>query len=269
MKRLFAFSTFILIFSSIAFGQSSAETRTICKESPVPEGYSIVGETQVKECAKSAWIVQRRRTPKLTNDGAVGSLNRATVAGMGSPVNAMESPIEKLFGPSTTTSSEGSIESVKPGKPVTTAQWKKVFPAKDEFSVMLPSTPEHYDGTKVGAPLDLYMSTVGNDRYLLMSMKAPGVMDESQQKQALDGFSAGFMNSMKLRTNALDNTKLTFDRDINILGLLGKQFSVETPEGKGTFRVYVSKQRLYFLGAVGASNTDVYKFLDSFKLMPR
>jgi hypothetical protein len=266
MKRLFAFCAIILFSTSVVFGQSTSETKTICKDSPIPEGYSIVGETQVKECPKSAWIVQRRRTPKMTNDGVVGSLNKPTAAGMDSSMNALGSPIEKLFGsPAADTASEG----VKPAKPAATPQWKKIFPAKDEFSVMLPSPPEHYDGAKVGAPLDLYMSAVGNDRYLLMSMKAPDVMDESQQKQALDGFSAGFMNAMKRRENTLDNTKLTFDRDINIIGLLGKQFSVETPEGKGTFRVYVSKQRLYFLGAIGSSNSDVFKFLDSFRLVPR
>ncbi len=266
MKRLFAFSAFIFILSSVALAQSPPETKVICKDSPVPEGYVIVGETPSKDCSREAWLVQRRRTPKLTNDGVVGSLNRSSGSRVGSEVSGMDSPLDKLFGATAAASTTDTAKSVKPA---TTAQWKKIFPPKDEFSVMVPSTPEYYDGAKVGAPLDLYMSAVGNDRYLLMSMKAPNVMDESQQRQALDGFSAGFMNSMKRRQDMADNTKLTFDRDLNIMGLVGKQFSVESPEGKGAFRVYVSKQRLYFLGVIGASTSDVYKFLDSFKLVSR
>ena len=89
MKRLFAFAVLFTALSAIAFAQTPSETKTICKDAPVPEGYVIIGETPAKECAKHAWIVQRRRTPRMTNDGVSGSLNRA-------PIPAMESPLDKL-----------------------------------------------------------------------------------------------------------------------------------------------------------------------------
>lgn len=255
MKRLFAFTALVFILAPVVSAQISSESKVVCKDSPVPEGYVIVGETQVKECTKQAWVVQKRRTPKMTNDGVVGNLNRTQIQGM-------ESPLEKLLSPG------ASSNDTKAAKPVPTSQWKKIFPAKDEFSVLLPTTPEHYDGEKVGAPLDIYMAAAGNDRYILMSMKAPSEMNDGQRQQALSGFSAGFMSSMQRhQNNPFDNTRLTFDKDINIMGLVGKQFSIESTEGKGAFRVYVSKQRLYFLGAVGSSKSDVYKFLDSFKLV--
>ncbi len=256
MKRLFAFSAVILGLSAVAFAQTPSDTKVICKDSPLPEGYIIVGDTQSKECSKQAWIV-KRRTPKMTNDGVVGSLNR-------SPIQSVESPLDKLL--SSNISPAGN--DLKPAKPGT-SQWKKIFPPKDEFSVMLPATPEHYDGAKQGAPVDIYMSAVGNERYMLMSMKAPNEMDDAQRQLALAGFSKGFMSSMERQQSAMDTARLTFDKDINMMGLVGKQFSIESAEGKGAFRVYVSKQRLYFLGAVGASNSDTYKFLDSFKLLAR
>jgi hypothetical protein len=261
MNRLFAFSAFIFVLSTVAYGQTTSETKVICKGVPLPPGFSIVGDTQSKECPNQAWIIQRRRTPKMTNDGVVGSLNRA-------PKQDIESPLDKLLGSNSGTVNNEAKNEVKSVKPAS-SQWKKILPAKDEFSVMLPTTPEHYDGAKQGAPVDFYMAGSGSERYMLMSMKAPNEMDDRQRQLALAGFSKGFTTSMDRRQDPMDGAKLTFDKDINIMGLVGKQFLIESPEGKGAFRVYVSKQRLYFLGAVGASNSDTYKFLDSFKLTAR
>jgi hypothetical protein len=66
MKKVF-FLGIVLFFSSVALGQSRTEERTICKGTPVPQGYSIVGETSSRDC-QSAWLVKRNKTPTLTNE---------------------------------------------------------------------------------------------------------------------------------------------------------------------------------------------------------
>ena len=85
MKCLFAFLSLIFIFSPLTLAQTPPETRIVCKDTAIPEGYFVVGETESKDCANQAWIVQKRRTPKMTNDGVLGNLNKVPTQGIESP----------------------------------------------------------------------------------------------------------------------------------------------------------------------------------------
>jgi hypothetical protein len=66
MKHLLII-VFALALSVSSSAQNSGTTKTICKNEPLPSGYTIVGEAESSDCPNKAWVI-RKRTPKLVLD---------------------------------------------------------------------------------------------------------------------------------------------------------------------------------------------------------
>jgi hypothetical protein len=138
--------------------------------------------------------------------------------------------------------------------PSTTQQnWERYTVDGEEFTVLLPELPSGlFLGT--GTPGYRYAAYGDGIVYIITSEVAFGPRNIHTE-----------INNQKVN---LPENALTFKRDVTRDKFTGKEFSVRWKNAEGAMAVYVTKEHVYVLRAVGAdeSHTAVRQFLDSFTL---
>jgi hypothetical protein len=66
MKNTIAIVALTLTVSALASSQTAKGTQTICKGEAIPQGYTIIGESESPNCPNNAWVIKQKGTPKLT-----------------------------------------------------------------------------------------------------------------------------------------------------------------------------------------------------------
>src|SRR5262249_457403 len=137
--------------------------------------------------------------------------------------------------------------------------FKEFTSEEGKFSILMPGDPERKTQRIRGLEMVMYGMNVKNGAYVVGYMDAPG------RPLSLDGAIQNVTNE--------HNGKISSTKDFTLEGYTGKEFEIESKEPKGYIsgRVIVVKDRLYTFQAAGTnaklSNSDVRKFLDSFKLL--
>ena len=143
------------------------------------------------------------------------------------------------------------------GKP----EWKEFSSAEGKFKVLFPGTPKSEKRAAGPMTLTAHGAEVRNGVYMVSygDLPAGSPFDYSKSIQGMAGPWGG---------NVLSET------DVTVEGAKGKGFEMEVTsprKGYATGRIVVINGRLYQIFALGsdmrASNADVQKFLDSFKLI--
>jgi hypothetical protein len=137
--------------------------------------------------------------------------------------------------------------------------FKEFTPPEGGFTVLMPGTPE-----KKTIPI-LDMTMIGYGVNVKNGAYAVGFMDMPAGRPfSLDGALQGIVNQHKGKV--LSQSKFTME------GSSGTEFEIESSDPKGyvSGRMIVVRGRFYEILAMGTkarlSNTDVRKYLDSFKL---
>jgi hypothetical protein len=66
MKKIISIVVITLAVSVLSSSQTTNGTQTVCKGGAIPEGYTIIGESESPNCPNKAWVIKQRGTPKLT-----------------------------------------------------------------------------------------------------------------------------------------------------------------------------------------------------------
>jgi hypothetical protein len=139
------------------------------------------------------------------------------------------------------------------------SSWKEFSSPEGKFTVSMPGTPKKQTQNQGGLTTNAFAVEVKNGAYLVSySDLPPGTPFD---------YSAGIRAmATKYQGKVLSETDFTLD------GNKGKAYEMEInqPKGFATGRIVVVNNRLYQTLAIGtnarASDPDVKKFLDSFKL---
>lgn len=161
---------------------------------------------------------------------------------------------------------EASIPQRKVKRPnrknTSTLSWVKVSPIGDVFSVALPSNPtrRRFEASNVNSARGwIYNLAEGGIIYSVLSLDyLPGWVDSDADPE----------ESLRQVINNGD-VNINFQREEKISKYSGRQYPFSTSDGdSGLMRVYLTKQRVYVLAALGTimDSTSIKRFLDSFKI---
>lgn len=140
-----------------------------------------------------------------------------------------------------------------PTSPPTHLNWERYTVDGEEFTVLLPELPS---GLFLGTARPGYRYAAYGDGivYIITSEVAFGSRNIHTE-----------INNQKVNLPA---SALTFKRDVTRGKFMGKEFSVRWKNAEGAMAVYVTKEHVYVLRAVGADEAHpaVRQFFDSFTL---
>ncbi len=245
MCRILTICALSLSLSFIANSQTITDTQTICKGSPIPADYSIVGETDSKNCANQAWIIRKKFNP--SKDG-----------------KAMEKkPAPKMAqGGESVNSNSVDKEGEKQWKSL--YQWQLFTPPTKDFSVLTPGKPFQKTSLENGSTYNFYFTLADRIVYFFASGVGTKPLRGNFIKEGDEAVKDIFEMLKELGVGG----DLFFDRKINTNGFVGKQFKNISSVVPCLFRYYAKGKRVYMIAVVGSDDKDVHvnKFLTSFKL---
>lgn len=147
--------------------------------------------------------------------------------------------------------------------------WEKLAPVGHSFTMLMPARATQTSrriprADNVAAPIVTYQSVVGRKRYVAaVFLKASPSVNPAFP--SLEKFINGLEHSFQ-GTDAANF--LTFDRDVTVKGISGKQYRLRLGDYPGIAWVLESDGAFYALMVIGADETDAdaIRFLSSFSL---
>lgn len=156
----------------------------------------------------------------------------------------------------------------------TQKEWQKFSPQGGNFSVLLPDLPKDvsqtFNSSIEQVQSHMYARETSEVEYLVGYVDFTSLPNDSKKSKSL-------LDMMRDNTLKKQGGWLTTDKDISIANYPGREMEIDTIEGSYYDRIFLVSQRLYLLTAYvpnsailaanGSQEGNVFKFLNSFKLM--
>ncbi len=146
--------------------------------------------------------------------------------------------------------------------------WQRVAPVGHSFTISMPTRAVEafrWIPTAQGSiPVRVYYSLDGGKRFVLAAF----FRTNPDSVPALSSYER-FLTTIEQSFKGGEIAKsLTFDRDVSLHGVTGKQYRVKLAEYPGVARFLATEEAFYALMVIGAeeSDSDVARFLSSFEL---
>ncbi len=158
----------------------------------------------------------------------------------------------------------------------TTLEWMVLARAGEGFSVSLPVKPEE-DTDRMTTDgkvykMRLYTSVDGATGliYMVAMQEFPPAVERLSSALRLEQFMDGFKEGLNKSLGGLSDAKLDLrrDRDLDLKGHLGLQYTLSLGQTRGLVRAFDGSPRMYVLLVMGAEEKDanVVRFFDSFEI---
>jgi hypothetical protein len=250
MNRLLVLCALILTLPLWLKSQTITDTQTICKGTPIPEGYSIIGETDSKRCANQAWIIRKKYNP------ATDSLS----------TEKKPAPKMRQGGESATS---GTLDKESQKQWQALYQWQTFASPNEGISVMVPGKPFKEVHTKNDMTHTTYTVIADRIYYIFGSAidgrtRSASTRDDAKARKEIDAEIRDLIEAMKEYGIP---SQLFFDRKVSANGFIGKQFKTIATSLPCVLRYYLKGKRAFFIFVVGSDDKDVNvnRFLTSFK----
>lgn len=158
------------------------------------------------------------------------------------------------------------------------SEWILVAPAGEGFSIRMPVKPEEQTDRVplMGNTYQMRLYTGVDEAsgliYMVAMQEFPSVAGVLEPSKRLERFMAGFKEGLAKSLDAVPGTKLELmpERDLDLKGHLGRQYTLSFAESRGLVRAFDASPRMYVLLVLGADerNSSVGRFFDSFEITP-
>jgi hypothetical protein len=250
MNRILALCALILALPFLVKGQTITDTQTICKGTPIPTGYSIIGETDSKNCPNQAWIVRKKFNP------AIDSLS----------TEKKPAPKMRQGGESATS---GTVDKESQKQWQSLYQWQTYTSPDEGMSVMVPGKPFKELHTKNTMTHTTYTLIADKVFYIFGSTvdsrtKSVTASEDAKTRKQIDAEIRDLVEVFKQYDAP---TELFFDRTVSVNGFVGKQYRTISTSLPCVLRYYLKGKRAFFVFVIGSDDRDanVSRFLNSFK----
>jgi hypothetical protein len=248
MSRILLVCAFVFSLPLFIKGQTITDTQTLCKGTPIPTGYTIVGETDSKSCPNQAWIIKKKYNP------AIDSLS----------TEKKPAPKMRQGGESATS---GTVDKESQKQWQSLYQWQTYTSPEEGMSVMVPGKSFRELHTKNTMTHTTYTLIADKVFYIFGSTidsRTRSASDDAKTRKEIDAEIRDLVEVFK-RYDA--PTELFFDRNVSVNGFVGKQYRTISTSIPCVLRYYVKGKRAFFIFVLGSDEKDanVSKFLNSFK----
>jgi hypothetical protein len=157
------------------------------------------------------------------------------------------------------------------------AEWVLVAPAGEGFSIRMPVKPEEQTDRvpMMGNTYQMRLYTGVDESnglvYMVGMQEFPTVAGVLEPTRRLERFMAGFKDGLAKSIGAAGvKLELTPERDLDLKGHLGRQYTLSVAESRGLVRAFDATSRMYVLFVMGADerNSSVGRFFNSFEITP-
>lgn len=158
------------------------------------------------------------------------------------------------------------------------SEWLVVAPAGEGFSVSLPVKPEEQTdripmmGNTYKMRLYTGVDEANGLLYMVIMQELPTLAGVLGPAASLEKFMAGFKEGLNKSLGNVAGSKLDLqpDRDLDLKGHVGRQYTLSFNETRGLVRAFEASPRMYVLLVMGAGekNSSVARFFDSFEIKP-
>ena len=160
----------------------------------------------------------------------------------------------------------------------TPGDWTLVAPTGEGFSVRMPGKPEAENSTYPinGEHYRSHMYTFADPAtrqfYLVVMQEFPKVVEALKPAERMEhfmtGFVSGFKESLAASMGGTPTVDMKLERELNLKGHGGREYSVAINQSKGLLRAYDGVSRMYMLLTLGGDekNAAVNRFLSSFEI---
>jgi hypothetical protein len=250
MSRVLLLCAFVLSLPLFVKGQTITDTQTLCKGTPIPTGYSIIGETDSKNCPNQAWIIRKKYNP------AIDSLS----------TEKKPAPKMRQGGESATS---GVVDKEIQKQWQSLYQWQAFAPPNEGMSVMVPGKPFRQLHTKNAMTHITYTLIAEKIFYIFGSTvdgrtKGVSASEDAKNRKEIDAEIRDLVEVLKEYDAP---TQLFFDRTVSTNGFVGKQYRTISTSLPCVLRYYLKGKRAFFIFVLGSDEKDVNvsRFLNSFK----
>jgi len=157
------------------------------------------------------------------------------------------------------------------------SEWILVAPAGEGFSIRMPVKPEEQTDRvpMMGNTYQMRLYTGVDEAsgllYMVVMQEFPSVAGVLEPSKRLERFMTGFKEGLaKSMGTAGVKLELMPERDLDLKGHLGRQYTLSFAESRGLVRVFDAGPRMYVLLVMGGDerNSSVGRFFDSFEITP-
>ena len=149
-----------------------------------------------------------------------------------------------------------------------TEPWQRIAPIGYSFTILMPerASVAHRRiqvSDQDSIPVAVYQSVTGGKRYAVVALLKPSP-DTVPALSSYEKFTAAMERSFKSNERP---ESLTFERDVSLEGVSGKQYRLKIGEYPGVACFLGTREAFYALVVIGAeeSDKDVDRFLSSFR----
>jgi len=158
------------------------------------------------------------------------------------------------------------------------SEWILVAPAGEGFSIRMPVKPEEQTdrvpmmGNTYQMRLYMGVDEASGLLYMVVMQEFANVAGVLEPSKRLEQFMRGFKEGLTKSLGAVPGGKLELmpERDLDLKGHLGRQYTLSFAESRGLVRAFDASPRMYVLLVLGADerNSSVGRFFDSFEITP-
>jgi hypothetical protein len=155
--------------------------------------------------------------------------------------------------------------------------WALVAPPGEGFSIRMPLKPEEETDRvpMMGNTYLMRLYTAVDDAsgmlYMVAMQEFPGLASSLTPALRLEQFMKGFKEGLaKSMGGGAVKVDLVAERDLDLKGRFGRQYTLTVAESRGVVRAYDATSRVYVLVAMGGDerNSGVARFFGSFEFTP-
>ncbi|MFN2515704.1 MAG: hypothetical protein ABR556_05775 [Pyrinomonadaceae bacterium] len=157
------------------------------------------------------------------------------------------------------------------------SEWILVAPAGEGFSIRMPVKPEE-ETDRVPLMGNTYQMRLytGVDEasgliYMVAMQEFPSLAGSLKPAERLEQFMTGFKEGLAKSIGAAGvKLELMPERDLDLKGHLGRQYTLSLAESRGLVRAFDATTRMYILLVMGGDerNSSIGRFFDSFEITP-
>ncbi len=155
------------------------------------------------------------------------------------------------------------------------SEWILVAPAGEGFSIRMPVKPEEQTdrvplmGNTYQMRLYTGVDETSGLMYMVAMQEFPSVAGVLEPSKRIERFMTGFKEGLAKSTAGV-RLELIPERDLDLKGHLGRQYTLSLAESRGLVRAFDATTRMYVLLVMGGDerNASVGRFFDSFEITP-
>jgi len=157
------------------------------------------------------------------------------------------------------------------------SEWILVAPAGEGFSIRMPVKPQEQTDRvpMMGNTYQMRLYTGVDEAsglvYMVAMQEFPSLAGVLEPSKRLERFMSGFQEGFAKSLGAVGvKPELTSDRDLDLKGHLGCQYTLSLGESRGLVRAFDGSLRMYVLLVLGGDerSSSVARFFDSFEITP-